>query len=848
MPNTVDITIRSIDQTKPIMDKVEAEHKASGERSGDNFSKGLLAKMYPNAGFEDAGKKIVDDIGQGLTQELPDKVEKPIKDSGKKAGAGFASGMSPLLLSAFAGAAAIGPAALLAGTGIAVAGIGALISRSNADVQSEYKTMSASISKDLQNAVAPLAPSIVSSMAQVDAAVTKLTPLLRQTFADAAPDLGVFTQGVTGLAGNALPGLRDAIDQSRGIVSGFSESLPMLGTGVGNFFTGLTTNSQSTERGLVDFVSVASNALGTLGHVAGSAAAALSTDFAAITPVLNGALTAIDAVANPATIGALTGLGAAMKFDPAISRGIQGVSNSLTGVAAKLDGSTGLLGRAGGTAEKAASGFGKMADVMGGPWGIAIGAGVGLLGGLVSNLTQGVASVSDFTAAVQADNGVVGASTTAIIQKKLATLDLSTAQKDLGVSESTLIAYAGGDKAAQDQVRAAYTAKMNALDQSTKITEQNKNVTEDSAIAAKAQANELQNVMGSVEDVTNAVAGAVAQQNEQNKAYLAATRSAGIFAGMVGTATTALQTQANQQAINTVAALQLGAGQEQLDKQLSDAFQAFSLATGASSAYKSSLDALYNKYADYSQAQATFTEQLDAAAKALVAGKDAVDLNTDAGAKNFTTLNQLSQANEQVAESFIKQGGSVEDADKKLQAGAVAIDNMARKAGFSADQVSQLNMELYGTANIKDIHVNIGADTSAAINAVNNTLRYIDGQVAYVQVQAVGGGAGGRQLLAHGGAVGASHAMEGGARGNIVTVGEHGIEDVRLPVGSTVFSHEDTMSGRSYPGSGGSGGHITVEWVGGNANDALFELIREHIRFRAGSASDSVQRALGQTY
>jgi hypothetical protein len=46
----------------------------------------------------------------------------------------------------------------------------------------------------------------------------------------------------------------------------------------------------------------------------------------------------------------------------------------------------------------------------------------------------------------------------------------------------------------------------------------------------------------------------------------------------------------------------------------------------------------------------------------------------------------------------------------------------------------------------------------------------------------------------------------------------------------------------------GAGGTLQLEWVGGNAGDELFTWIRKNIRIRGGGGTDSVQRALGQTF
>lgn len=725
--------------------------------------------------FVAAGKQIGDGLGQGVKQGLPgplDTLIPPVEDNpqrprrdGEKTGKAFNEGISPLLLGAFTAAATIGPAAILAGTAGAVVGVGTLISRSNADIQAEYKTLAGDVSREMTGAVAPLAPAIEASMVQADTAIGKLGPTLKQTFADAEPDVSALTGGIVGLAGNALPGLEDAINRSRGIVSGFSGSLPTLGTGVGRFFTGLTTDAQSTEHGIVDFVDVTSNALGTLGHVAGSASAALSTDFGAIEPALNGALSVIDKVSSPAVIGGLIGLGGAMKFDPAISTGLQKVSNGFVNVAAKADGARGPLGLSGKAAEKAAGGFGTMADVMGGPWGIAIGAGVGLLGGLVSSLSQAKVSASDFTAAVAQDNGVVGASTTAIIQNQIAKLDLTSVQKDLGVSQATLIEYAAGEKDAQDQVNAVYDAKQAALDKLVPSTERLGRAATAQQGATRRESNELANAKVRLDAMTSAVQQAIKDQNDQSQSYLAATKSAGIFAGMVDTATTSLEVQANQQGINAVAALSLADAQWEVNQRLSDAIGDYALASSAASAYKAAGDALYGKYADYSQAQATFTTDLNDASKAFKAGQGAADLYQAAGAANFTVAKRLADANEQVAQSLIAQGGSAQDATTSLRKGAQAIDDLALKSGFTEKQVEQLNKELYGVPTVKQI--TFKADTTPVIQALNGMLQRIDSSSGTVQIYAQTHDLGGGKIDLTGG----GRALGGRAAGGPVEAG-----------------------------------------------------------------------------
>jgi hypothetical protein len=785
-----------------------------GKSLGDGTSTQFTGRLRDARGrFITAGQTIGEDIGEGIPTGIDPGLggfDKKVKDSTKKTAQAAGQGMSPLLLGAFTAAGTFGPAALLAGTSLAVVGIGAAISRSNADVQAEYKTLATDVSSAMTEAVSPLAPAIETAMAQADNSVRGLGPVLKQTFADAAPDVTAFGTGITGLVSNALPGLDTAINQSRGIVSGFSGSLPTLGTGAGRFFAGLTTDAQSTQRGITDFVDVTSNALGTLGHVAGSASAALSTDFAAVTPVLNGALGVIDKLASPATIGGVIGLAGALKFDPAISTGLQKVSNSLTTVAAKADGSTGLLGKAGGAAESAAGGFGKMADVMGGPWGVAIGAGIGLLGGLVSSMTQSIATVSDFSAAVAQDNGVVGASTTAIIQKKLASVDLSSAQQELGVSQATLIEYAAGEADAQKKVRDAYTSKVSALEASGKISAQNANATVAGNQAAQGEINTLHQAMDSVDQVTAAVAGAVKAQNDLNKTYLAVTKSAGVFSGLVDTATTGLQTSANQTAISTVASLQLGSAQGQLGQSLSNIMYNYQLTADSAQGYQSVLTAMNGTTTSLTDAQNALDQSMLNAKSSFKANKFSLDENTQAGIDDRDALSAAAKQITAVGVANYQAHGNIDQANNVIR---TQIDAFVKNTGATGNAKKAIEDYLVKLAQIPPgVSTTVTANTGPANKALAGLIDKIDTSYGTVQVHVSSTGLG---MSTSRGA--ATPARAGGGlvtAGSMSTISEHGEEAVLWGSDGYVLTHGQTVAMQSRPAAQAAAPTINIYFNG----------------------------------
>lgn len=807
-----------------IQDAIPAVRESSS-KAADEAATAVTTRLRDSRGrFIAAGKDIGDEIGKGVgdgigkgidpgltdfDEKVKDKTKESAKDAGQDGGL--------LLGTAIVAGAAFAPGLVLAGLSGAITGIGALLTKSNADVQAEYKTLAYDVKRDMTDAVAPFVPAVQAAMVDIDKAVHQAQPQIKSLFTAAEPDLLSFTTGITGLATHTIPGLTTAVDQSRGIVSGFTGELPVLGDGIGRFFTGLTTNAQSTAVGIKDFVDVTSNLVGTLGHVLGSASAALSEDFNAITPVLNGTLGVLDKIASPATVGGLVGAFGAMKFDPMVSKGLQGVSNGLTSVAASAEGAGGLLGKVGGTAEKAAGGFGKMADVMGGPWGIAIGAGIGLVGGLVSGLHSMTTSASDFTAAVAQDNGVVGASTTAIIQNQIAKLQLTSVQQDLGVSQATLIEYAAGEKGAQDKVTAAYNAKQASLDKLVPSTERLGRAATSQQVATREEGNELANAKARLDQMTGAVKQALKDQNDTNQAYLAATKSAGIFAGMVDTATTALQTHAEQTSIATVASLQLGDGQQQLGQNLSNIVYNYQLAAAGAQGYGSVMTALNGTTSALDDAQNTLAQDMLNAKTSFAQNKYSMDLSTQAGINNRQALSAASKAIIQMGIDQYQSSGNINKANQTIQQ---QIDAYVKSTGATGKAKDAIVAYLQQITKIPpNVSTNVNANTGSAQQAVAHLLNDINASYGTVQVYAVthnmpGGGV---DLTSGGKALGANAGGGPVTAGSMSTVGEHGQETVIFGQDGYVLTHGQTTAMQSKAQAAAPGPQVVFQYYGPQA-------------------------------
>lgn len=647
-------------------------------------------------------------------------------------------GMSRLIVGGIAAGAALAPGLILSAASIATVGLGALVLKSNRDIQAEYQKLAGDVGTTLAQATAPLVPAVEASLVSVDGMVKQVAPDIKSLFTDAEPDLYTFTQGVDQAAEQFLPRFAQAVSNSRGIVTDFSNGLGALGAGAGNFFTGLTTDAQASGRGIQDFERLTGTALGTAGQVIGSFSAAASTALDAIVPAADGVLTVLDKLANPATIGAGAGALGAKMFGSNIQSGLQSVSNGLLKVAANSDGAGGLLGKVSGAAASSSLGLSQMADVMAGPWGIAIGAGVGLLGGLVSSFRDSGAAASDFTAAIAQDSGQVGSNTEAVIQQTLAKQNLSDLNQQLGFDNATLIAYAAGDQTAQIEVTDAYNAKIAAMVSAQQQETRYGEVTKASGVDTNNQSAALAQAKMRLDQVTSAVAQAIAQQNEQTASLLAAQKATNIFTQQVNAQKLALQQSAQTALVNATALNQSLPVQGELTNAAINASLAYQQTATAAQAYTSALDALYGKYGDATAAQASFTTQLSNLKGQITSGKDAVDASTAAGAKNITAFQGVAQAAETYSEKLFQQTGSADQANTALRESAQKMDDAARQAGLTKTQVQELNKELFGVPNVKDIK--IALDDTGAEETLSKFLKKINTSVGTVKIYATPSG------------------------------------------------------------------------------------------------------------
>lgn len=755
-------------------------------------------KAQVGLGLKDDAVEALDaDVKAGIDLVEADAKVKISVDP--QSGAEAQQGISTLIAAAMIGGAAIGAPALLAGMGLAFVGVEALALKSNAVISADYSKLGKDAESALTQAVAPAAATMHQAVTSLDADVTKLKPTLDTLFANVTPDILTVTSGIEAFTGQALGGMSKALGSSQVIVADFSQSLGPLGSGVGSFFTGMTRDANTEGAGLQSFIGVLGNTFSTLGTVAGSASTALSADLLALDPAINGVLTGVRALANPATVGGLVGAFGAMKLDPVISSGLKSASGGMLDLASKTEGAEGMLGKFSGAALAGGSGLEKMANVMGGPWGIAVGAGVGILSGLVGSLlnaadaTQAVTlSQQDLQTAITKDGDAAGTATAAFVAAQLATSGLSNTAAAAGVSTATWTQAVLGNDAAQQQVidtvnkaNKVQVAQALSTQANAQVMGKYSQEQQDASTVADASMNQHtklidqttlanQKLINSMQAQTQEVADTISADSKYEAMMDSVDASTSIFAATLIAANKALVANAQTTALNTVGALGLNNASGNLTDTLYQTVTAYNESAAEGTAYGQVLTALSGTTTSLLATEAAFTTSLAGVTAAVKANGVSLDVNTAKGAANITSFTGISAAADKAATAVYQNevttrgaGVAWDDANAKLSQEKIAFENAAVQAGFNKKAVDQLADSLFKLPT--NVPVTIKVNTGNAAAALGSILQ-LESEVA-----SAGANVAPQQFIGH-------RATGGpGIAGQPLVVGDGGRPEVFVP-------------------------------------------------------------------
>lgn len=827
------------------------------DNAGLRLGQELAAKA--KKGAQDAapgiGQSLGAGIGDGLTKgvqpgldDLDNEVKDRAKKTGQDAGAAAGQGMSPLIVSAIAGAVTIGGPLLLAGLGGVMTAATALVLKQNQVISADFAQVGKDAANSIETAAAPLTATLHQDLVAVDSQVNALQPDFKNLFAAAEPDISAVTTGLTGLVGGVLPGLTQAVSGSQIIVSDFSKSLPALGSGIGGFFTGLVHNADIQGQALEQTVTTVGHAFQTLGSVIGSASSAASADLLALTPVINGLLTAVNSVSSPATIGGVAGLFGAMKLDPKLQSGLLSGAEGLSKVADKAEEAGGLVGKLSGAAGGAAGVLGKMAGVVGGPWGLAIGAGIGLVSGLAAELfhaddaTKAITlSTQDLQGAIAQDGATAGQVTSEYVAQQAQLSGLADTAKAAGVSLDTLVQAAIGNRDAQQELSGSVSDANKASRAQQMVSEQtlsgfnNLNSSmatgNDLLVSSAEQTNTLtaanQKLVNSVQAQAQQAADAIEKQAQLNAAVVTLNNATNIFNSTMDADYQKLVASAQASAQNTVATLNLGVAQTGLNQALAGVVQQYNEAASGGNAYGQVLTALNGTTANLLASEAGFTTALAGVSTAIAANGRSLDVNNVKGAANIQVFAGIASSADKAAaavyESEVNTKGANQayaDANTKLEQEKQAFIAAADKAGYQKQQVQALADELFKLPS--DVPITITADTGPARQALNGLIQKIDATSATVQIYASSSNpTGGKALYDYGGW---TRAAPGQPEEAIVHGGEYMLSQGMLagtqPVDPRVLaSLRSAMAGVGVGGSAGAAGGSAPGAIGRGVGD-----------------------------
>jgi hypothetical protein len=800
----------------------------------------------------DAFKRMVDGAGGSGS---------PAQEKAKESG----EGMGKLMVAGITAATAVGAPLILAGMGAAFVGVTALALKSNAVIANDYTTLGKTAEAAFTQAAAPAAGTLHQALQGVDATVQQLAPELKGLFANVEPDITSVASGVDAFAKGILPGMSSAIGSSQVIVSDFASSMGPLGSDVGQFFQGLTRDANTTGAGLQSLVETGGHLVSTLGGALGSAASAGGAALMGLDPIINGTLSLIQKIDSPGVVGGAGGLFAAWKLDPSISTGLTNIASKLTTFAKGSVDAEGDMSRLGSAASGLGGALSKGASVMSGPWGLAIGAGIGLATGLAGVLINAAKASDALTLsqqgldqAAQQDNGHIGEAITTYVAAQAQADGLAQSAANAGVSLQTWTQAVIGNKAAQEEVTAYVktanqvvqnqaAATANASHATGKFSQDLQDARQSAADGAAAN-NRLtdanQQLLSSMTAQNQQITQAVEKQAQLQAATNALTNATDIFAASLKSTYQSQVASAQQSALGTVASLNLGSSQTALSQKLYNTVTAYQMLTGASSAYNTILTDLNGTTMGLDEAQNTLDSQLVTAKQTFSANGASIAGNTQAAVTNRQALVSAAQAITALGVAEEQATGSVAKGNETIQQQITAFVNAtgatgkARQAIISyLEQITKIPPDASTT-----MHVSTGSAISA-LNQLYNEITAVEqhgGNPIQMEVSAIKIGSG----HAYGGNIGA--AAGGGAQGGMTLVGEQGPEVVNLPYGTSV------MPNSNFNSMFGMGGPLTVRLevasaVGGSGLERLFiSWLKGAIRAIGGSGPNSVQRALGQ--
>jgi hypothetical protein len=146
--------------------------------------------------------------------------------------------------------------AVLAGAGLGIAGLGALLVKEDARVKSAAGQLGRSVKEAFAEQAGTMIRPVVDSLHELEDEGVKIAPVFGEMFAGVAPHLTGLTRGLTGLVDQLLPGLQDAVQGAGPVIDRLAAELPGLGDAISDTLGSIADAAPGAAEGLGDLIDV----------------------------------------------------------------------------------------------------------------------------------------------------------------------------------------------------------------------------------------------------------------------------------------------------------------------------------------------------------------------------------------------------------------------------------------------------------------------------------------------------------------------------------------------------------------------------------------------------------------
>ena len=135
--------------------------------------------------------------------------------------------------------------ALLVGLAGSVVAVGAIILRNNEEIRAGWEHLKNDGIQIFKEAAAPMKDEFVGALDAIHDRMWQLKGTFNDVFANAAPLIRPMTDSILDLVTNALPGMNDALRNSRPVIDGLHQGMANFGTSISNMFRNIGSKAEA---------------------------------------------------------------------------------------------------------------------------------------------------------------------------------------------------------------------------------------------------------------------------------------------------------------------------------------------------------------------------------------------------------------------------------------------------------------------------------------------------------------------------------------------------------------------------------------------------------------------------